>query len=295
MTTLLTGPMTARQRRALRPRRTSRTLAIVGGAGLALFGFLAVFGSAIAPYDAGERAGRPFLEPSADHLLGTDDVGHDILSELIGGARVSLLIGLAAAAISIVGGGLLGAFSGYRRGVIDAALMRTVDFALVVPAIPLIIVLASYLERGMRSQILVVAVLLWAEPARIVRSQVLSVRERTHVLAARTFGAKGPYLLRRHVVPAVTPLLVAQFVRVVSIAILFEVALSFVGLGDPVRRSWGSMIQFATDRGAFLTGAWKWWILPPGLCVALVVCSFAFIGLGIEERVDRRLARSATT
>jgi peptide/nickel transport system permease protein len=274
-------------------RRASRTLTIVGCAVLVLFGLLAVFGSAIAPFDAGERAGRPFLEPSRDHLLGTDDIGHDIFSELIGGARVSLLIGLVAAFIAVVAGGLLGAVSGYRRGAIDAVVMRTVDFALVVPTIPLLIVLASYLERGMRSQILVVAILLWAEPARIVRSQVLSVRERTHVLAARTFGARGPYLVRRHVVPVVTPLLIAQFVRVVSIAILFEVALSFIGLGDPVRRSWGSMIQFATERGAFLTGAWKWWILPPGLCIAVVVCSFAFVGLGLEERVDRRLARGA--
>ncbi len=276
------------------PRPTNRILAIVGGVVLALFGLLAVFGSALAPYEAGERAGRPFLEPNGDHLLGTDDVGHDILSELIGGARVSLLIGVAAAAIAVVIGGLLGAVSGYRRGAIDAALMRSVDLALVVPTIPLLIVLASYLERGMRSQILVVAVLLWAEPARIIRSQVLSLRERTHVLAARTYGARGPYLVRRHVVPAVAPLLIAQFVRVVSIAILFEVALSFVGLGDPVRRSWGSMIQFATDRGAFLTGAWKWWIVPPGLCVAVVVCSFAFVGLGLEERVDRRLARGSS-
>ena len=279
-----------------RPRRrrgTSRALTIVGAVILAVFGLLAVFGSAIAPYEARERAGRPFLEPSRDHLLGTDDVGHDILSELIGGARVSLLIGLAAAFIAIIAGGLLGVVSGYRRGAVDAAVMRTVDFALVVPTIPLLIVLASYLERGMRTQILVVAILLWAEPARIVRSQVLSLRERTHVLAARTYGARGPYLVRRHVLPAVAPLLIAQFVRIVSIAILFEVALSFVGLGDPVRRSWGSMIQFATDRGAFLTGAWKWWIVPPGLCVALVVCSFAFVGLGLEERVDRRLARGA--
>jgi peptide/nickel transport system permease protein len=265
----------------------------VGAVVLAVFAVLAVFGSAIAPYEARERAGRPFLEPSRDHLLGTDDIGHDILSELIGGARVSLLIGLAAAFIAIIAGGLLGVISGYRRGAVDAVVMRTVDFALVVPTIPLLIVLASYLERGMRSQILVVTILLWAEPARIVRSQVLSLRERTHVLAARTYGARGPYLMRRHVVPAVAPLLIAQFVRIVSVAILFEVALSFVGLGDPVRRSWGSMIQFATDRGAFLTGAWKWWIVPPGLCVALVVCSFAFVGLALEERMDRRLARGA--
>jgi peptide/nickel transport system permease protein len=283
--------MTRSSRR--RRRRTSRVLALMGGVVLVIFGVLAVFGSAIAPYEARERAGRPFLEPSRDHLLGTDDIGHDILSELIGGAQVSLWIGLAAALIATVAGGLIGVVSGYRRGAVDAAIMRAVDFALVVPTIPLLIVLASYLERGMRSQILVVAVLLWAEPARIVRSQVLSLRERTHVVAARTFGARSPYLMRRHVLPAVMPLLIAQFVRVVSVAILFEVALSFVGLGDPVRRSWGSMIQFATERGAFLTGAWKWWIVPPGLCVALVVCSFAFVGLTLEERMDRRLARGA--
>ena len=167
--------------KAGRSRRTSRTLAIVGGVVLTLFGLLAVFGSALAPFEAGERVGRPFLEPSGDHLLGTDDVGHDIFSELIGGARVSLLIGLAAAAMAVVVGGLVGVVSGYRRGAVDAVFMRAVDFALVVPTIPLLIVVASYLERGVRSQILVVAALLWAEPARVVRSQVLSLRERTHV------------------------------------------------------------------------------------------------------------------
>lgn len=169
-----------------RPPRTSRNLAIVGGVVLALFGLLAVLGSAVAPYEARERAGRPFLEPSRDHLLGTDDVGHDILSELIGGARVSLLIGVAAAAVAVIAGGLLGAVSGYRRGAIDAALMRTVDFALVIPTIPLLIVLASYLERGMRSQILVVAVLLW--PSRHVSSGARSCR----YASARTSWPPAP-------------------------------------------------------------------------------------------------------
>lgn len=126
-----------------RRHRSGRNLAVAGGVVLVLFGLLAVFGSDIAPYDAGERAGRPFLEPSRAHPLGTDDVGHDILSELIGGARVSLMIGLAAAAIAVVAGGLLGVVAGFRRGAVDAALMRTVDFALVVPTIPLLIVVAS--------------------------------------------------------------------------------------------------------------------------------------------------------
>ena len=128
-----------------------------------------------------------------------------------------------------------------------------------------------------------VAILLWAEPARIVRTPVLSLRQRTHLVAARTFGARSPYLIRRHILPAVMPLLVAQFVRAVRVAILFEVALSFSGSATPVRPELGQHDPVRDGRAGLPPGACKWWIVPPGLSVALVVCRFAFVGLGLRN------------
>lgn len=276
----------------MRPRPTGR--AALGWAGLVIvvsFAGVALLGPVLAPYEVAERAGQPFQEPSGDHPLGTDDVGYDILSELVHGTRTSVVVGVGAAAVATAVGTLVGLVSGYRRGWVDYTAMRLVDLSLVLPVIPLLIVLATYLDRSARTQVVVVALVLWAGTARVVRSQVLVTRDRDHVRAARTFGARTPHVLRRHLVPAVAPFVIVEFVRAVQVAVLLEASLSFLGLGDPVQRSWGSVIHFATVRGAFFTGAWKWWIVPPGVCIALLVVGFAFVGLWLEERADPRLAR----
>ena len=274
-------------------RRRGRPLAVAGAVLVAAFLAVALLAPWIAPHEPDVRSGLPFESPSGEHLLGTDDVGYDILSEVIWGARVSLTVGISAALLAVVAGGLLGLVAGQRRGWLDAVLMRGVDLALALPFVPLLIVLATYLGRGLDNQALALSLFLWAHPARVVRAQVLSIRERLYVTSARTFGASRGYVLRRHLVPAVTPLLISEFVRAVTLAILLEATLGFLGLGDPLQRSWGSIVHFATARGAFLTGAWKWWIVPPGLCVALVASGFAFLGTALEERVDPRLARAA--
>lgn len=261
----------------------------VGVVILDLFILVAVFAPLLAPYDPRAQTGLPYQSPSGSHLLGTNDIGQDILSELIFGARVSLAIGFLAALLAIVVGTLVGVVSGYFGGLADTLLMRFVDITLALPFLPLLIVLAVFLGRNINTTVLVISVVIWARPARILRSQVLSARERGFVQAARSMGGRPAHLLRRHVLPAVSPLVIAQFVRAANIAILLEASLSFLGLGDVTAKSWGTTLYYASARGAFLTRAWLWWVLPTGLAISLVVVAFAFIGYSLEERADPRL------
>lgn len=264
-------------------------LALIGLGLLAFFGLIAIFAPLIVPFDPDSLAGRPFERPSSTHLLGTNDVGQDIFSELLVGARISLSIGVLAAIVSIVLGCLVGLVAGYFGGRIDAALMRLVDMVLVIPFLPLMILLAAYLGPSFWNLILVIGLLIWAQPARIVRSQVLSLRTRGYVEAGRAIGTKVHRILRQHVLPGVIPLALSQFVLAASQSILIEASLSFLGLGDPVTKSWGSMLFYAQARGAFLTDAWIWWVVPPGLLITLVVAGFAFSGLAVEEISDPKL------
>lgn len=277
-------------RRAI--RRRSRLPTILGAAGLTIVGalvFTAVLAPWLAPYDPTERIARPFLPPSAEHPLGTNDVGHDLLSEIIFGSRVSLLVGLVAATVALLIGTTVGVVAGYYPKRLGSTLMRGVDVILILPFLPLLIVLAAYLGRSLLNTILVIGLLIWAEPARIIRSQVLSLRSREYVLAARSMGAPDRWTILRHIVPRTALLATGSFVRAVSGAILLEAALSFLGLGDPIQKSWGSTLYWAQTRGAFLTPAWKWWVLPPGILIMLASLGFALIAFSLEERINPRL------
>jgi len=183
--------------------------------------------------------------------------------------------------------------AGYYRGLAETVLMRLVDLMLGFPFLVLVIVLAAFFGRGLGTTIGVLAAVLWARPARVLRSQVLKLRELDHVLAARAMGCSGRWAICRHIIPRLTPLTAVQFVRAANIAVLLEASLSFLGLGDPGRTSWGTMLYFANVRNAFLTDAWKWWILPPGLALTVVILGLAFLGYAIEEWADPRLRRPA--
>ncbi len=273
-------------------RRRSRLPRILGVAGAVIVGallFTAILAPWLAPYDPSERVATPFLPPSGEHLLGTNDVGQDLLSEIMFGTRVSLSVGIVAAAVALLIGTTVGVLAGYYPRRLGAALMRGVDVILILPFLPLLIVLAAYLGRSLLNTILVIAVLIWAEPARIIRSQVLSLRSREYVLAARSMGAPDRWTILRHIVPRTALLATGSFVRAVSSAILLEAALSFLGLGDPIQKSWGSTLFWAQARGAFLTPAWKWWVLPPGLLIMLASLGFALIAFSLEERINPRL------
>ncbi len=251
---------------------------------IGVFAAIAVLAPVLAPYEPDVRSGLPFERPGRHHLLGTDDVGYDLLSELLWGARVSLGVGVAAGIVAVVVGGLVGMIAGQRRGWVDAVLMRGVDLSLALPFVPLLIVLAAYLGQGLENEVLALGVLLWAHPARVVRSQVLSVRQRVYVTSARAYGARSPYLLRRHVLPAVTPLLIAEFVRAVTVAVLLEATLGFLGLGlPPPTPDWGTMVADARD---FISRS-PWAALFPAAAIASLVVGLNLMADGIRQESAR--------
>lgn len=265
------------------PSRGSR-LGRLGGLLLGLLVAVAVLAPWLAPFDPSARVGIPFSPPGGAHLLGTNDVGQDILSELLLGARVSLGIGLVAAAMAVLVGAAVGLATGYLGGWVDAIGMRVVDVTLALPFLPLVIVVGVFLGGGMITQVLVIAAVAWAGPARELRAHVLTVRHRADVEAAWLMGARRRHLLSWHLLPAVAPLLAPQLVRAGVVAVLTEASLSFLGLGDPATRSWGTMLHYAQARGAMLTDAWRWWVLPPSLGIAATVVGLAFVGYALEEK-----------
>ncbi len=263
---------------------------LIGVLLLTALGTVALLAPVISPYGPTERAGLPFQPPGDGHLLGTNDIGQDILTEILWGSRASLAIGVVTAAVATFLGTLVGLTSGYFGGIIDGFLMRLVDLFLVVPFLPLMILLAAYMGPSFYNLLLVMALLMWARPARVIRSQVLTIRTWTFVEAARASGATPWYIIRRHIMPGVLSLAVAQFVMTASLAILVEASLSFLGLGDPVRKSWGSILFYAQSRSAFLTGAWVWWVLPPGGLITLTGMGFALTGFALDSVLNPRLA-----
>ena len=256
---------------------------VIGGLGIAVFLLVGVFGPTIAPYPDERLVGDPFEPPGADHLLGTDDAGRDVLSLLLIGARVSMVVGLVAGTAAVLVGTAVGVTAGIVGGRVEAVLMRVVDVVLTIPFLPLVIVVAAVMGPGLWTTVGVLSAVMWARPAREVRSEVLSIREREYIEAARAMGASAGHLAVRYVVPGVLLIVVAQYARAVSMAVLLEAALSFLGLGDPTRPSWGSMLFWAQQRSAFLTGAWKWWVVPPGLAITASVLSFIFVTLDAER------------
>lgn len=279
-------------------QRSLRAVLSVGGvagrAGLAVLlalAAVAVLADVLAPFPAGKIVGPPFQAPGAAHLLGTDDVGHDIFSALVVGTRISLLIGIVAGLTAAAVGTLAGVVSGFYGGALDAFLMRFADAVLVLPFLPLMIVLAAVIGPSVVGTVMLIALVSWPQTARIIRSQVLSLRNRTFVDAARVLGASTPTILFRYILPMVVPLAIAQFVLLSATAILAEASLSFLGLGDPTANSWGSMLYWAQTRGAFLNSSWLWWVVPPGLAISLTVLSFTLTGMFVENVLDPRLGR----
>jgi peptide/nickel transport system ATP-binding protein/peptide/nickel transport system permease protein len=268
---------------------SGRGLRWLGVTGLVLVAGMAVFAPWLAPHDPGHPSGPPFAPPSAAHWLGTNDIGQDILSELVWGSRVSLAIGLAAALVGTALGTLVGVVAGYERGRVDAVLMRVTDLVLMMPLLPLMIVLAAFIGPNLGILAGVMGLLMWAAPARILRAAVLSVGEADFVTGALALGAGRGQVLVRHVAPALLALIGAEFVQLLGRAILLEASLSFLGLGDPLRKSWGSMLYYAQARGAVLSGAWVWWVLPPGLLTAATLLAAAAIAFRIEPAVNPRV------
>lgn len=266
-------------------------ITVIGAGLVGTVALAAVFAPSVAPYDPTLSSGLPFERPSPSHILGTNDIGQDIFSELVWGARVSLTVGMLAALVATVLGTLVGLVSGYFRGVADAFLMRTVDVILALPFLPLMILLAAFLGPSLLTVVLVVGFVSWARPSRVIRSVVLSLAAREYVTAARGVGAGHTRIIAKHLLPGVIALMVVEFVQAAAGAILIESSLSFLGLGDPIQKSWGSVLYYAQARSAFLSGAWVWWVIPPGLAITMTVLGLAFIAFSLERVANPRLVR----
>jgi peptide/nickel transport system permease protein len=254
-----------------------------GGAIVAAFAFLAVLAPSISPYRTTALSGRPLEAPSAEHLLGTNSVGQDVLSQLLSGARVSLFVAAVAGGGAVLIGALVGMIAGWSGGIVDAVLMRFVDVLILVGAL---------VGPALGSIALIIALTSWPPGARVIRSQVLSLRRRAHMKAAVGFGASTGHMLRRHVAPEIGLILAAGLVAAAGRAVMLESGLAFLGLGDPSRASWGSIMRDALDFAVlFETDAWRWWLLPPLAAVSLFLLGIAFVGVGVEARLNPRLAR----
>ncbi len=267
-------------------------MALVGLAMLVSIILLAVFAEQLAPYDVTTSANITTADiynpPSSAHLLGTDDAGKDVLSNFFFGARVSLIVGFFAAFISVFIGGVLGIVAGFYGGRVENILMRFTDIMLVIPDLPLMVVIVALTKPSLINIIFVIGLLGWTTTARIVRSQTLAVKSRKFVLRARAIGAGNFHIILHHILPLVMPLLVVNAILVISLAILNESALSFIGLGDPTALSWGQMLNFAFGRGAMSAGAW-WALVVPGLGIVWVVLALTLLGHGLEQVLNPRL------
>ena len=273
---------------ALRGVITRQPQALIGLFVLAVFVLVAVFGPLIEPHSISEQTGKIYAPPSSGHLLGTDDGGIDMLSLLIAGTRVSLEVGLFAALVAMLIGGSIGIVSGFFGGKIDILLMRITDYVLVIPDIPLMIVAAAVFGRSLRNIIIIIGVIYWTSTARLIRAQVKTVRERVYVKRAHMLGAGNGRLVFRHVMPQVAPLIIANTVLMVALAIFAETYITFLGLGDPSKISWGKLIENAFKGDAVLNGAW-WAIVPPGVCVTVVILACTMVGQSMEDALNPRL------
>jgi peptide/nickel transport system permease protein len=265
-----------------------RPAAVIGATILVLVALGALLAPWIAPYALHTQVGPVFGHPSWKHPLGLDDGGIDMVTLLMWGARVSLVVGFAATFVSMAIGGAVGVVAGYFGGAVDTILMRITDYFLVVPDVPLMIVVAAIWGPSLFHIIIVIGILLWTSTARVIRAQVKSVRERVYVKRSRALGAGHTRIVLRHVLPQVAPLLIANTVLTVAVAIFDETALSFLGLGDPSRTSLGKVIENAFERTAISSGAW-WAIVPPGALVALIILGCSLVGGALEDALNPRL------
>jgi peptide/nickel transport system permease protein len=237
-----------------------------------------------AALDVTRATGARLAPPDGHYWLGTDESGRSVLLLTWWGARISLLVGLAAAALSVVIGTVVGLVAGQFGGWVAALLMRATDFFLVLPALVLAIALSTVLTRGLGTIVLAIGVTSWPTTARIVRAQTLTIRTRGYVERAVALGGGHWHVIRRHVLPAVLPLVLANTTLNVAGAIIAESTLSFLGLGDPTQVSWGSMLNAAWTNGAVTAGAW-WYLLPPGVGIVVVVLAFTLCGRALEAVV----------
>jgi len=265
-------------------------------AGLVIVGALvlvALFGPLLAPYDPRDLSGAAVEEPSSRHLLGTNDIGQDIFSELVMGTRASLGVAVPAAMIALAVGVVVGVGGALRGGWAEVVAMRIVDGFLALPGLPMAVLLAALAGTSRLALVMIVALAGWPPMARVLHSQTLQLRNRGFVRAARGLGGSPRYVIRRHLLPALGPTAAAGFVQWAATGIVLESGLAFLGLGDPGTVSWGSMLNRALDyQGLYYGDLWIWWVVPAGAAITLAALGFTFVAVGLEPRFNPQWRRS---
>jgi peptide/nickel transport system permease protein len=277
------GRRGGRLREALRSPRLAWGIGIVG-----FFVLLGVIGPFFIS-DPNQIGGPQYAGPSARYWLGTTQTGQDVFAQLVVSTRISLEIGAGAGLLATIVSVAIGISGGYAGGIADEALSLLSNVALVIPTLPLIIVILAYTKSdGIVPLILIIALTSWAASARVLRAQTLSVRGREYVLAARTSGERAWRIIFVEIMPNELPIIVSNFIFGVIFAILTQAALAFIGLGSPTMLTWGNMLNIAYSDQALSVGAW-WWIIPPGLAIALFGMGLALINFSLDELLNPRL------
>lgn len=294
--TASTGRAAIRARRRARFTEVLREIgshpsAVIGAALLLVIIALALLAPVIMPIDrldVTKVTADANESPSGGHWLGTDPSGRDVLGLLLWGSRASLLVGFSATAIAMIIGTVFGMAAGHFTGFSRAVVLRIIDFFLVVPSLVLAIVLSTVLSRGLTTIIIAIGVTCWAQTARVVRAQTLTIETRPYIERSRALGAGDVHIIGKHVFPAVLPLVMANTTLTVGSAIILESTLAFLGLGDPTTFSWGTMLKTALDTGAATAGYW-WFVLSPGIAIVVVVLCFTLVGRALEAVLNPTL------
>ncbi|MCL2110912.1 MAG: ABC transporter permease [Clostridiales bacterium] len=251
--------------------------------------FIAVFADILAPYDPSAISGSPFEPPTDEHMLGTNDIGQDIFSELLVGTRYSLAVGLITTAISASLAVLIGMAAGWAGGLVDSVLMKVSSFVLAIPYIPLILVISALTRGSIWSLAIVMGLTAWPEMARIIRTQTMTLKHSEYITSIAAMGAGSTYILKKHIARELLPFIAYSITARFRTAVLAESTLSFLGFAPGIVKSWGTMLYYAQASNAFLTGAWVWWAIPPGIMITLLTLGLSFVSYSIEGKMDPRL------
>mgnify|MGYP000686895731 CR=1 FL=1 len=248
---------------------------------------MALLAPVIAPYDPSQQSSSSLLSPSLSHWLGTNHVGQDIWSRLVFGARTSLLVGFSVGILSTLLATIFGVSAALIGGFYDRIIMRVVDAFIVIPMVIVIILVAAYLKPSIVVLIFLLSLLSWQGGARVVRAQALSLKERGHIAAARSFGAHRFYIAWRHIVPDLGPILLVDFIYSIRRAVFMEAGLAFMGITDPTVVSWGMMMRDALSFSYL--NVWQWWLIPTGVALSLTIVGLTFIEYAAEPVIEPRL------
>lgn len=260
----------------------------IGALILLLFGLVAVFAEYLMPYEMSELF-SPYQKPNAEHLLGTNDIGQDILSELILGTRVTLLTGTTAAFFVVLIGTAVGIIAGYTGGIVDKLLSGLTAVFMAVPSLPFTIVLVTFLRPSIWNIVVAICLTSWTSTARVVRAKVAGLKELPFIKIEETLGQRRSYIMAHHILPNISEIVLMRSTLAVSSAMLTEASISFMGLGVYNQKSWGSILYYAFQRNGVVANFY-WWYVPPIICISLCIFAFVLIGyygIGYSNRADR--------